>query len=868
MFNSLSTRIFLATALLVVISVGGASLAILLQGNQIALKDVEASLERSSEQQRETAGVRFQSLLLLNQLISSDPYFTSYIGQASGSDLGFGGDEIETDTASMIDLLEERNETLRYQYGVGFDFAYVLDAEGELLATTNPNSRNLINYQEDEVLKPLIRDVETVTGYWNLAERVYQIAGVPLASDDELVGFLILGLEAGTEYVSDIKGASATELALLGPRSENYYPIAGSVDIDTMTYLSEVLAAAEPGSNTFEVDFAGEHWIALYSNLSDGEEIGVFVSLVSLDASLASFNQLRTLLIIIALVSVLLAVGAGYMLSVQTVKPLVQLADAASAAASGNYQTRFDARDGGDELSVLTNSLDSLLSDLREKNDMEDFVTRLARLQPESNESDSLVHGRKGESRPAERAATLVAFELRDLLENDVPPAELASQIEQANKNIQLAMRRNGGAVVNSSAYRTFAYFSSGETLKSALGAILTGASHLGTQGIRPVVALTRGKITTATISNAGVQQQISLGKPWLVLERLLSEAKPGYVMVTKNTKIAMEAQNLDVITETVEGAVSKKAFLGVPLSSLSTSNTLFDKDTTLVDGGSTKLDSLGVLKPDDIRPGMVVNNRYEVIAKIGSGGMGVVYKTFDRELDDVIALKLLSIEHSDSKFIDLMRAEIRLARKVTDQHILRTYDFGEVDGLPYLSMEFVHGLTLSYVLQNTGTLPFSAALQVSKQLCAGLLAAHSEQIAHRDVKPANLMLDFSGRVKLMDFGLAGTISGDRTLGGTPRYASPEQLLGQDSGVSGDIYSCGVVLYELFVGELPFNLSGTDLKELAKLQRSQIPKAPREINPDLPEALEKIILACIARDASVRPKSITEVIEVLQTIRA
>ena len=867
MLNSLSTRIFLATSLLVTICVGGASVVTLLQGNQIALTQVSASLERSSQQQRETAGVRFQNLLLLNQLISSDPYFTSYIGQASGSDLGFGGDETETDAASMIDLLEERNETLRFQYGVGFDFAYVLDGEGELLATTSSYD-DYIDFYEDEVLKPLIRDIETVTGYWNLGQRVYQVAGVPLASDDELVGFLVLGLEAGEEYVQDIKGDTTTELAVLGPRSENYYPIAGSVDDEIMQYLASVLSSSDHNGQDFEVDFGGEHWIAVLNELSRAQDVGVFVSLVSQDAALESFNELRNLLIIVAVISVILALGAGYMLSVQTVKPLVQLADAAHAASQGDYQTQFDTRDGTDELSVLTNSLDSLLSDLREKNDMEDFVTRLARLQPESEDEDSLAHARKADSRPAERAATLVAFELRDLLESDHEPAELANLAELANKNIELAMRRNGGSIVNSSAYRTFAYFSSGETLKSALGAILAGASHLGAHSIRPVVALTRGRITTASITTGGMQKQISLGKPWLVLERLLSEARPGYVMVTKNTKIAMEAQNLDINAESVEGLVSKKTFLGVPLSSLGTSDTLFDKNTTMVDGTQTNLDSLGVLKPDDIRPGMVVNNRYEVISRIGSGGMGVVYKTYDRELDDVIALKLLSIEQSNTKFIDLMRSEIRLARKVTDQHILRTFDFGEVDGLPYLSMEFVHGLTLSYVIENTGTLPFSAALQIGKQLCAALTAAHKEDIAHRDVKPANLMLDFSGRVKLMDFGLAGTVKGSRTLGGTPRYASPEQLTGQDLGVSGDIYSCGVVLYELFVGELPFNLSGTDLKEIAKLQRSQIPKPPREVKPELPESLEKIIMSCIARDASERPNSIKEVMEVLQDIRA
>ena len=241
--------------------------------------------------------------------------------------------------------------------------------------------------------------------------------------------------------------------------------------------------------------------------------------------------------------------------------------------------------------------------------------------------------------------------------------------------------------------------------------------------------------------------------------------------------------------------------------------------------------------------------------------------KTYDKELDDVIALKLISTRQMDPRFVELMKTEIRLARKVTDANILRTFDFGEVDGLPYLSMEYVRGMTLKYVLENTGSLPFSAALQIAKQLCSGLIAAHNEDIVHRDVKPANLMLDFTGRVKLMDFGLAGTKTGNKVLGGTPRYASPEQLLGEDAGAYGDIFSCGVVLYELFTGRMPFSVAGKDAKGIVNTVKTVTPDEPSSLNPGVPDTLNDLILSCIKPNPQQRPASMQAVLDTLETIR-
>ncbi len=869
MFQSLSIKIFLSMAALVVFCVGGSATITAIQGNGIAIDEVTDSLYQSRRIQETAAATRFQNLLLLNQLISSDPYFGSHIGQAAGTDLGFGEAE-SVDTASIVDLINERNETLQFQYGIGFDFAYVIDPDGYLLATTAQNPIGTEDFTTDAVLALMIEDLETVTGYWSKNAHIYQIAGVPLASDDELVGFLVLGLEAEDEYVAEIKDTSHTEYAIFSPAVEGYEPITGSLSETAHQNLAAWLSSESAvHGKPFEIELDDQNWMAISGNLSDNadETVGVSVSLVSLDEALVGFVELRNLLLAVALVSVLLTVGVAYFLSVRTVRPLKELGEAAQAAARGDYRAEIGTGTGQDEMSSLRQSLTSLLSDLREKSDMEEFMKSLSRLQPESEEEEALSAARRIDSKPEEHNATLLAFELKDLIDSSLPADELAAQMERANKFVNLVIKRYGGTVVDSSGYRCFAYFKGKESLKSALSAIPEAVSHLSVQKIRPVMALTRGKITTAAIRLEGIMRETSVGKPWLILERLLSEATPGYVFITKNTTLALVAQEIDLEAEKLPGILTKKPFHALSLTSIGLSKTLIELEPETKTDTVTNLESLGVVNLEDIKPGMVINDRYEIISQIGVGGMGIVYKTYDRELDDVVALKLLSMG-LDKKLVGLMKTETRLARKVTDPNILRTYDFGDVDGLPYLSMEYVRGLTLSYVLENTGALPFSAAVQISKQLCTALLAAHAEGIAHRDVKPANLMLDYTGRIKLMDFGLAGTNNGVRAIGGTPRYASPEQLLGLDAKTSGDIYSCGVVLYELFTGELPFQLEGSNLKELAKKQRAQTPKPAISINETLPELLNDMIMRCINQRPEERPTDINEVLEVLETVKA
>ena len=196
----------------------------------------------------------------------------------------------------------------------------------------------------------------------------------------------------------------------------------------------------------------------------------------------------------------------------------------------------------------------------------------------------------------------------------------------------------------------------------------------------------------------------------------------------------------------------------------------------------------------------------------LGRGGMGVVYRAHDRDLDDAVAIKTLRGEalSADPTLLDRFKQEIRLARRITHPNILRTHDLGETGGLRYLSMEFVRGLTLKQLVEAGDILPTPVGLRIAKQICAGLAAAHEVGVIHRDIKPQNIIIEATGGLKIMDFGIARLkeergMTAEGTVVGTPDYMSPEQARGVALDFRSDIYSTGVVLYEVFTGTLPFD---------------------------------------------------------------
>lgn len=274
------------------------------------------------------------------------------------------------------------------------------------------------------------------------------------------------------------------------------------------------------------------------------------------------------------------------------------------------------------------------------------------------------------------------------------------------------------------------------------------------------------------------------------------------------------------------------------------------------------------------LAPGQTFAGRYEVKSMLGMGGMGVVYRAIDKELGEAVAIKTLKADAmaSDPAMLQRFKDEIRLARKITHRNVVRTHDLGEVEGMYYITMEFCEGQSLKHLIQSRGHLPVSVALTVGKQLCRALESAHEQGVIHRDIKPQNLIMEPSGTLKVMDFGiarLAARTDGVTQAGtaiGTPEYMAPEQLLGDKVDFRVDLYAAGCVLFECLTGRTPF-VADSPITLVAK-QLEELPPSPATLNGEVPEALAALILRTLSKNPDQRPPSAAALHDELDRIAA
>ena len=262
------------------------------------------------------------------------------------------------------------------------------------------------------------------------------------------------------------------------------------------------------------------------------------------------------------------------------------------------------------------------------------------------------------------------------------------------------------------------------------------------------------------------------------------------------------------------------------------------------------------------LKSGMIVGDRYEVVGKIGTGGMANVYKAKDHKLNRFVAMKVLKQEfREDTTFIKKFKTEAQSAAGLTHPNIVNVFDVGEDDGIHYIVMELVEGITLKDYISKKGKLSVKEATSIAIQVSMGLEAAHSHGIIHRDVKPQNIIISTDGKVKVTDFGIARAASSNTissNVMGSVHYSSPEQVRGGYSDEKSDIYSLGITLYEMITGKVPFEGETTVAIAIKHLQDEMVP--PREYTPDIPYSLEQIILKCTQKSVDKRYASMGEVI--------
>jgi len=267
---------------------------------------------------------------------------------------------------------------------------------------------------------------------------------------------------------------------------------------------------------------------------------------------------------------------------------------------------------------------------------------------------------------------------------------------------------------------------------------------------------------------------------------------------------------------------------------------------------------------------------RYDIQEVLGSGGMGVVYRAYDMEVGEAVAIKALRPELGglDPTLLDRFKQELRLARRITHRNVVRTYDLGEVDGFYYITMELVRGATVAALIREAGRLAVPATLTIGKQVCRALEVAHEEGIVHRDIKPQNLLVDPTGFLKVMDFGIARLaerpVGGDHPLTaagvvvGTPQYMAPEQLFGDPVDGRADVYATGAVLFECVTGRPVFE--APSLVALLARHLNDAPPDPRVVNAAVPEPLGRAILRALARKPDERWPGAREFLHALEQV--
>jgi len=277
---------------------------------------------------------------------------------------------------------------------------------------------------------------------------------------------------------------------------------------------------------------------------------------------------------------------------------------------------------------------------------------------------------------------------------------------------------------------------------------------------------------------------------------------------------------------------------------------------------GTETFQTAAVLK--ELKTGTTFAGRYQVIEELGKGGMGRVYKVFDEKIKEKVALKLLKPEVStDEAAIERFSNELRFSRKISHRHVCRMFDLGEAEGTHFITMEYVSGEDLKSILRMMGPMSAGKVVFVARQAAEGLAEAHRLGVVHRDLKPQNIMIDREGNVRIMDFGIARSLkvkgmTGAGVVIGTPEYMSPEQIEGHEVDNRSDIYSLGIILYEMATGQMPFE--GDTFLSIAVKQKTAQPRNPRELNPQIPDDLNRLILRCLEKGKERRYQKAEDVL--------
>jgi serine/threonine-protein kinase len=862
-------KIFFLTALLIAVVVAVAVGLTLQRAQAIAHATADKSISNAARLFKDFEQQRLSRLALTTQLLGHDSPFVALMQSAMhpAPDPANPSAPTAINYADIIDQLVQRKESLET------DLLMLLDEQGNLLGrsdrptiTAAPNENMAA---ESPVVKQIIEDasIGAARGVMAGGNHLYHIAVAPLVAGTNVrVGYLVNGVEIDDAFANRI-GESTNAGAVF---ASNAGPIARSKSAPqfTMQQMTGVDNIFRTGKmmppKTVTIDRS--QYVMTGEPLKSGNNtVGAAVFLRSLDVELAPFREIQKSLLLGGGGALLLAFILSWFIAKRITRPIEELAGVAQAVTHGDYEVH-PAIDRQDEVGILGRSFAKMITALRDKAELEELYEQMA---AKSEEREAV---RKVEPAQLDEGTVLVT-DLRGL-----PPtvgggdaANVIADVARVMKLQEREVERQEGVVREVLGHRLVSVFRGERGIIHAIRAARAINEELAAQEttMQIGVGIATGEFVTGSVE---LQQESGLavvGNAPLLAEVFAWHAPTGYAYISYETA---QAAGSDVLASSTREHVALRwlpqplPVASVPLVNLTQTmmrtwgQTTSQMATMRVDATAPGATAPAGVAVAELANGALFANRYRIEQILGRGGMGIVYRAIDTQLDETVAIKTLpgDVMQRSPEDLERFKREIRLARKITHRNVLRTYDYGEAEGVYFISMEYVRGYTLAELLEEAPDHRMAprAAMGLSRQICRGLQAAHEQGIIHRDIKPQNVLIDHKGEVKLMDFGIARMAEskeGMTQVGlivGTPHYMSPEQVQGNQLDARSDVYSMGVMLYEILSGMKPFTSSS--LTGVLTAHITETPKPLLELRPDIGRDVNAIVMRCLAKSPKDR----------------
>ncbi|HUP48831.1 MAG TPA: protein kinase [Thermoanaerobaculia bacterium] len=857
-------KLFVATALVVVVVVGVAVVITIDRKNRVAAATVNKSIAGAADLFKELEQQRLARLGLPIQLLGYDASFHAYIEDA-----------LEGEVPGSVDLPSINDQIAQRRVNFGSDVLMLLDDEGRVITRTDQPSITSPSGEDLYEMTPLVQkivddvDIEATHGVVVLGDRLYHagVAPVGVGQPRRRIAYLLNAAAIDQRFANRIADSTNAEVMFVpagAPDTIARSSQAPSFGMRQMEGVEQIMQSGRELRPGTQVIGGTSYLLTGLPLVAEGQPAGAAVFLRSLDRELAPFREIQRALLFGGGAALLLAFVLSWLIAKRMTRPIEELARMTQAVTAGDYSVQPDL-ERNDEVGILSRSFAKMISSLRDKAELEELYAQMAARDAEREAAPRAART------PMSDEGTVLVTDVRGLSVGQSEPASVIAALGRIMKLQESEVLRQEGEVREIVGHRLLSIFRGGRGIVHAIRAARTINEELVSQAEpgSPVsigAGIATGDFVTGSIQLAQESGTAIVGNAPLLAMLFAWHAPGGHAYISYETA---EAAGTEVSGSVAREEVHLKwlpqalAVASLPLASVTTGT--IRRDVTVGGMATMRLGETvaGSTAPEgaaglDLSQGHLFANRYRIEQILGRGGMGVVYKAIDTQLDETVALKTLpgDVMQRSPEDLERFKREIRLARKITHRNVLRTYDYGEADGVVFISMEFVRGYTLAELQQESRQLAARAALGIARQICRGLQAAHEQGIIHRDIKPQNVLIDSKGEIKLMDFGIARVAASSEAMTqaglivGTPHYMSPEQVQGGQLDARSDVYSMGVLMYEMLAGRRPFESSS--LTGVLAAHISEKPKPLLEVRPDAGSRIDEIVMRCLAKDPRQR----------------